>query len=781
MAPRWAIDSGTLGQRRARASRRTRPTMLTTTAFVRRPRLVHVARLAVALLAVARLCAASLTAQAEGTQKLTFAQVLGEGPTVDFRGSPPSVRWAPDGVHLQLSGTAWRHPATGAEIAPPKVDPKPDPRAEHQAALVAAGLAEDAARRLVARRQPAGDGAFLVQQDDALWFWREGGKARQVSKGGARRILQASPTGRHLSFVRDENLIVVDTDSGAEWAVSTDGSDDLLYGVLDWVYQEEVYGRGDFQGHWWSPKGDAVAFLRIDESPVKTFMVIDHIVRGKTLDEERHVRQLPMKYPKAGDENPWVTLGLARPGSREIRWVDLAAFPKDLLIVHVGFDPSGTKLVFQVQDRIQTWLELCYADLGTGKVTSILREESKTGWVNRLEQPRWLADGSFLWMSERTGRQQLYHYEADGRLRRALTEAPLVVANLERVDEKQGLFWVTGHDGRAVDSHLFRGRLDGAAKVQRLTQGDGTHTASLNSDGSFFLDSLTSLRIPMELRLCSGEGKVVEVLGAAKPKDLEAWGHAAPEAFTVTCRDGFELDATLLKARDIDLARAHPIWVETYSGPDAPTVRNVWATNTWLQFLAQQGYLVLQVNVRSASRKGQWATEKCYKQLAVQELLDLEDAIAQVGKNAWADTTRVGITGWSYGGTMTAFALTRSKAFKLGIAGAGVYDWRLYDTIYTERYMDTPQRNAAGYAKTSVIEGAKDLHGHLLLLHGTMDDNVHLQNCMQFAYALQKAGKQFDLMVYPAAMHGVTDPQQSRHMRTLVWNTIQKHLGGAAN
>lgn len=734
-----------------------------------------------ALLLVFATSVASLFAQASqpaAVLKLTFEQVVGEGPAVDFRGVPPRVRWASDGVHLQMPSGEWRHPATGATVPAGKAAPEADGREEFQQALVAAGITADVARRLATRRQAVGDDAFYCQHEDALWFWRAGGKARRVGGGGTRRILQASPAGNHLSFVRDENLIVADTSSGAEWAVSTDGSENLLYGVLDWVYQEEVYGRGDFQGHWWSPTGEAVAFLRIDEAPVKTFMVIDHVVRGRTLDEERHVRQLPMKYPKAGDENPSVTLGVARPATQTIQWVDLAAFPKDLIVVHVGFNPAGDRLVFQVQDRIQTWLALCYADLTTGKVTSILREESKSGWVNRLEQPRWLADGSFLWMSERTGRQQIYHYEADGRLRRALTQAPLVVAGLAQVDEAKGLFWVTGHDGRAVDSHLFRGHLDGSAPVRRLTQGDGTHSVSLNADGTFFLDTFTNLETPAEVRLCTGDGEVKEVLGAAKPKDLETYCYAAPKAFTVTCRDGFELDATLLEPKDLDPKGSYPIWIETYSGPDAPTVRNVWATNSWLQFLAQQGYLVLQVNVRSASRKGQWATETCYKQLAVQELMDLEDAVAQVGKKPWADTARVGITGWSYGGTMTAYALTHSKAFKLGIAGAGVYDWRLYDTIYTERYMSTPQLNPEGYDKTSVIHGAANLSGHLLLLHGTMDDNVHLQNCMQLVYALQKAGKQFDLMVYPTAMHGVTDPQQSRHMRTLVWETIRKHLGG---
>jgi dipeptidyl-peptidase-4 len=469
---------------------------------------------------------------------------------------------------------------------------------------------------------------------------------------------------------------------------------------------------------------------------------------------------------------------VALPKEKRVRWVALTDFPSDLLIVHVGFTPAGDKVVFQAQDRVQTWLELCYADPATGAVTKVLREESKDGWVNRLEQPRWLADGTFLWQSERTGKKGLYHYAGDGALRRALTAPPVVVGDIVRVDEGRNTVWFTGHDGRAVDRHLFRVPLDGSGPVVRMTREDGTHSTTLSKDGSLFLDTWQSLAAPAQVRVCDADGKVVLQLGKAAPKDLATYGYVAPELFTVTCRDGFTLDASLLKPRVLDTVKKHPIWIETYSGPDAPSVRNTWASSPWSQFLAQHGFLVLQVNVRSASGKGQDATQACYKELGVQELKDLEDAIAQVCQNPWADASRVGITGWSYGGTMAAFALTHSKAFKLGIAGAGVYDWRLYDTIYTERYMATPQSNPDGYQASSVIEAAKDLHGHLVLIHGTDDDNVHVQNCMRLVHALQRAGKQFEMMLYPTAMHGVSDPLQNKHMRELTWRAMRTHLLG---
>ncbi|HLU38806.1 MAG TPA: DPP IV N-terminal domain-containing protein, partial [Planctomycetota bacterium] len=665
------------------------------------------------------------------TARISFEQVLGAQPRIDFRGTLPAVRWAPDRVHL-IVGNEWQEARSGTKVAARPVERAPAAVLEAtRAALVGAGLDEGEARILARRGRPAGAEAEWALHGADLWIWRRGGAARRLTTDArAKRIVQCSPTGAYLSFVRDHDLVLVDTAGGEEWAVSTDGSEDLLYGVLDWVYQEEIYGRGNWQGHWWSPSGDAVAFLRLDQSKVKTFVVVDHIVPGKSLDEERHVKPLPMKYPKAGDANPAASLGVALPAERRVQWIDLSRFPDDRLIVHVGFSPKGDRVVFQVQDRIQTWLELCTADPRTGEVTTLLREEAEHGWVNRLEQPHWLADGSFLWLSERTGKRAIEHREADGRLRRALTAAPVVVGDVVRVDE-EGTIWFTGHDGRAIDRHLFRVALDGSSGPVRVTREEGTHQTELSADGTLFLDVFSSLASPPSVRLCDADGEVVREFGTAQAPDRERYGYVAPTSFPVKCRDGEELDATLLAPRDLDPARKHPVWVETYSGPDAPSVRNAWSSSVWHQFLVQNGYLVFQVNVRTASGRGQDKTRLCYRRLGLQELADLEDAVAALCANPWADATRVGITGWSYGGTMAALALTHSKAFKLGVAGAGVYDWRLYDTIYTERYMDTPQANPEGYAKNSVIEAAKNLHGHLVLLHGTDDDNVHLQNCMR--------------------------------------------------
>jgi dipeptidyl-peptidase-4 len=312
-----------------------------------------------------------------------------------------------------------------------------------------------------------------------------------------------------------------------------------------------------------------------------------------------------------------------------------------------------------------------------------------------------------------------------------------------------------------------------------LTQGAGSHDVAFNADRSLFLDTTSSLASPPAIRLCNAEGEVLETLARSDIPDLERFGFRHPELVQIPARDGFLMDATILWPPDFDSARAHPVWLATYSGPNAPSVRDRWNADAWFQFLAQQGIVVFQVNNRSSSGRGRVTTESCYENLGVGELADLEDAVEWLCRKPGVDPARVGITGWSYGGFMTAFALTHSDRFCLGIAGAGVYDWRDYDTIYTERFMRMPQNNVAGYERTSCVESAAGLTGHLLLVHGTMDDNVHLQNTIQFVYALQKADKSFELMLYPRSRHRIA-PELRWHQRQLEWRTIEEHLLGRA-
>jgi dipeptidyl-peptidase-4 len=672
---------------------------------------------------------APLAAQQE---RLTFEHVTGEKGPVRFAEPVPVARWAPDGIHLILAEAGkpfWLDPRTGE---------RHEPRGE--------------AREERPGRGPRG---------------RRGAPAPD-----GRREAHPSPDGKLVAFVRDHDLWVEPTGGGEARRLTEGGSELLLNGILDWVYQEEIYGRGDFRGHWWSADSHWLAYLQLDQKNVKPFMIVDHV--SPSLDRQRNVTPQPMLYPKAGDPNPIVRLGLVPAAGGPTTWVQLEEEDPEQLILRVDWAPDG-RLLFVASNRIQNRIDLIAADPATGRTRRLLRETSDS-WINRPEAPRWLADGTFLWFSEKTGYRHLYHHAADGRLLRALTSGEWQVRDIERLDEQRGRIWFSATKDGAIENHYYRVGLDGSAPV-RLTAGRGWHGQfALNDDGTFFVVHRSSLADPGEALLCDADGKVVRTLGKAAPKDLEKFGFVAPKLLSIPARDGYALDATLLEPNPIDPSRRHPIWIETYSGPDAPSVFDRWSGNVWHQFLAQQGIAVLQVNVRSASGRGQVHTANCYKDFGASELRDLEDAVAHVVRDGWADPARVGITGWSYGGTMTAYALTHSRAFALGIAGAGVYDWRLYDTIYTERYMDLPQANPSGYKSSSVIENAKDLHGHLILLHGTIDDNVHLQNAMHLAYALQMAGKQFEMMFYPRSMHGLGSREQNLHKRRLEWSAIRRHL-----
>jgi len=651
---------------------------------------------------------------------------------------PQRVRWHTDGVRYVL-----RKGGQAVLVNPDNGDEEELPAP----ATAAGGMARGAFARRAVRR---------------------GGRARPPV-ALQKKITTKSPDKAWTSFVLDNNLVVEKADTKEEWKTTTDGNEKLLYGILDWVYQEEVYGRGNFRGHWWSGDSKKIAFLRLDESAVKSFTVVDHVPPG-SLDRERAVIAETTSYPKAGDPNPTVQLKVCWPEEKKVVNVDLSSYDDDVLVVRVGWTPDH-KLLFAVQDRIQTWLDLNTADPKTGQVQKILHEESDT-WVNRLPFPRWQADGSFLWFSHRTGYQHIYHYEANGKLRRQLTSGGWRVRGITRIGKDW--IWFTSTKDGAINNNLYR--VDWKGKnLTRLTQGDGSHSATLNKAGTWFLDTVSSVDTPAEVRLCKGDGSKAVVLARAKPRDVETYAYCPKQKLTIKARDDYPLDATVITPLNFDPKsdQKYPVYLPTYSGPNAPSVRNRFGASTWQQFLAQRGVLILQVNVRSASGRGMAHTGQCYKRLGVPELKDLEDAVDYVCKNFSGDPKRVAIDGWSYGGFMAAYALTHSKKFSLGIAGAGVHDWRLYDTIYTERYMSTPQLNKEGYDKTSVIKAAKNLHGHLVIMHGTMDDNVHMQNSIQLVHELQRAGKDsFELMLYPRSRHGV----RSGHRKRLVWRAIRDNF-----
>jgi dipeptidyl-peptidase-4 len=613
--------------------------------------------------------------------------------------------------------------------------------------------------------------ALLNVANDLFAVTVEGAKVVRLTQTPAAEVgEELAPDGRLVAYVRDYNLFVAPTLGGAERALTTGGHRDLLYGRLDWVYQEELYGRGNFKGFWWSPDSTRIALLRLDEKPVPEFTLVSDTPTRPVVEVEN--------YPKAGDPNPKADLGVVDVRGGSVRWFDLSRYGnQELLISRVQWHPGSGEVYFQVQDRIQTWLDLLAGDPRDGRVRVVLEERSDC-WVEADPNPHWLDGGkSFLWLSERDGYKHLYHYGRDGKLIKRLTEGSFEVDEIAGVDEGARVVYFVSDQDDCKQQHLWRIGLDGQGAA-RITKAAGTHSVSLAPDYAAFIGTLSAHDLPRRVEVKKMDDEVVRVIADS---DMTAWQKADPcpvEFHTVPTRDGFVMEAILIKPRGFEAGKKYPVLCFAYAGPHAPQVRHRWGGRNYVyhQMLAQRGIMVWICDNRAASGKGRVSAKACYFKMGQIEIQDLEDGVKWLVEQGSADPARVGLWGWSYGGYQTSYCLTHSKVWKLGIAVNPVTDWKFYDSIYTERYMGLPAVNRDGYHKGSVVEAAANLHGELLLVHASMDDNVHMQNTLALAHALQTAGKQFRLMIYPRVRHGIENRKQQMHLYHMMAEFVRERL-----
>ncbi|MBI4266249.1 MAG: S9 family peptidase [Acidobacteria bacterium] len=696
----------------------------------------------------------ALPAQAP-PRTLTIDDIYDPQARVDFSGSAPTnLTWLDDDRYLVRRGTSWLRVDAMSGRTEPLFDASRLPRA--------AGVTLN----------PARTGALLTMDDDLYFHELASGETRRLtSTPGEEEEATFSPDGRRVAFVRANNLFVVEVASSRERALTTDGSAEILNGKLDWLYQEEIYGRGRFRGYWWSPDSARMAFLQLDERGVPAYTVVDQIPYRPSPEI--------VPYPKAGDPNPKVRLGVANVAGDALLWIDLNDYtPIDFLVVDVDWSPDAA-LVYQIQDREQTWLDLNVADAVSGRSRRLLRETT-TAWVNVNGSPTWLADGSFLWLSERSGFKHLYHYKADGTPVRQVTSGPWDLVTLYGVDETSRLVYFASNERSAIGADIYRIGLDGAG-FTRLSRTEGTHGAIFNPSFTRYVDVWSDVVTPAQVRLHRADGTELRVIDANPVRTLAEYRLARPELLRIPTRDGGMMDAMMITPPDFTPTRRYPVFQHAYSGMGVPQVLNRWGGQTYMfhQMLAQHGVIVWILDNRSASSKGLAAQWAVYGNLGELELRDLEDGIAWLKRQPYIDTSRIVLSGWSYGGFMTAYALTHSTSWAGGIVGAPVTDWRNYDTIWTERYMNTPQNNPDGYRRTAPRLAAANLSGRLLLVHGAIDDNVHSQNSEQFAYELQRAGKSFEMMIYPRSRHGITDPRLNKHLRQMMFDFVMRTVGEA--
>jgi dipeptidyl-peptidase-4 len=640
-----------------------------------------------------------------------------------------------------------------------------------QRALEAAGLGEDAAKATLTARDlnfDAKKSAIVFEAaEDLFAFSLETSTAtRLTSVPGEEEEPAFSPDGQKVAFIRANDLYVVDL-HGRERRITTDGGPDLLNGKLDYVYQEEVYGRGKFKGYWWSPDSSRIAFMQLDERLVPEYTIVD--------DLDYHPNVKVFEYPKAGDPNPRVALKIAPASGGKIVDVDHERYTSgEFLIVNVTWADNAKSVTYQVQNREQSWLDLVSAT-NDGKSTTLFRDTTQA-WVDPLGEPVWLPDGSFLWQSERSGWRHLYHYKSDGTLIRQVTNGEWEVRSIAGTDGQHVYF--SGTERSPIGDDVYRIKIDGT-ELKRLSAAEGTHSATFNEKLTHYVDKWSDIRTPDQIRVHRNDGReayVVEANAVTHDYDIPR-----AELMQVKTRDGFPMEAILVKPTNFDPSKKYPVYQILYAGPHAPMVGNRWAGQgtqslLFLQTIAQQGVIGWICDNRTASGKGAVSAWPAYKSLGESELRDMEDGVAWLKSQPWVDGERIAIFGWSYGGFMVAYAMTHSKSFAAGISGAPVTDWRDYDTIYTERLMLMPQNNPEGYKKSSPRFAAKDLHGRLLLIHGTTDDNVHPQNTMQFAQELQQAGVEFEMMLYPRTRHGVINKKTTLHIQKTVADFLRRRL-----
>ncbi|MDH4072273.1 MAG: S9 family peptidase [Gammaproteobacteria bacterium] len=589
-----------------------------------------------------------------------------------------------------------------------------------------------------------------------------------------------SPDGKWLAYVRANDIYVWNIADGTEKRLTNDGSDTLLNGTVSWVYWEELLNRAD-RGYIWSPDSTAIAYLQTDDSGVGVMHYVDF--------EPSLPKVITQRHAKPGAANPKVRAGVVTLSDAKTTWIDLGAYLYEYL-PRVKWLPDSRRLAVQTMNRPQTIVDLFVADAESGTATHVMRE-TDNAWVNIHDDLHFLGAGdTFLWRSERDGYAHLYRFTIRGELVNAVTEGDWAVLPsggaegmdqaVSYIDEAAGQVYFTALEKHSTERHLYRAGLDGTG-MTRLTGSDGVHSIDFSADGRRFLDAHSALDTPPSLSVYAADGAfratVADVgTDVAERFDLLQW-----ELFSINARDGFEMPAMMLKPRYFDPEQQYPVVTYVYGGPSAPTVSNSYQRGSrgyYHQVLAESGAIVFLVDNRSAAGKSKTDAKTIVNQLyGPVELNDLLDGIAWLKSQPYVDPDRVGIWGWSGGGTMTLLSMTSSEEFAAGASVAPVTDWHYYDTIYTERYMKRPQDNEEGYELTSHVRRADKLQGRLLLVHGTYDDNVHPQNSWAFSDKLIEAGITYDMMIYPMRKHGISDDAAQYHVYKSMYEFFQRNLG----
>jgi dipeptidyl-peptidase-4 len=733
---------------------------------------------------------AQSVAPATASKQLTIEQIFAEGGVTGR--APETIKWSPDGTKVSFvqrddtgeHGELWYVDVATGEKKVLASETKLSRLAPPMSRIQNEREKERVARYHVAAYIWSPDSKHLLfDSQGQLWYYSlDTGTAVQLTSApDASEDPKFSPDGKRLIYVRKHNLYVhpVSGEEGERLLTreekekdkckecDKDQDDNLLDGEVDWLYAEELAVRSNF---FWSPEGHEIIFLQMDETRVPTYPITDWLPTHPRVEQE--------KYPKAGDPNPIVRLGVESSGGSKVHWIKLTD-DDNAYVPRFGWIREGWAWA-EVLNRKQDGMDLYFVDTKSGRSRKVLTESSSDAWVNVNDDFRILKSGDrFLWTSWRDGHTHIYLYSfngadpagSDAKLERQLESGDYEVIEISGVDNTSGTVFFTANKGDPRQEKVFSVKLDGSG-MQSLSSENGHYAANFADDGKHFVETHSATLTPPRISVCAAAGPCQKIWEGRSVADYDP---IAPKPLEFKADDGTVLYGYLILPRKVDASQKIPLITHIYGGPAGQTVQDAWGGTNALfhQILANEGFAIFSVDNRGTPNRGKKFSAAIRLQSGVIELKDQLTALDQLyAQYPQLDHSRSAIWGWSNGGSMTLYALTHSDRFKAGISVAPVTSWRNYDSTYTERYMGLLKDNASGY-DDSIVSAASSLHGSLLLVHGTSDDNVHFQNTIQMADAFIRAGRQFRLMVYPDKTHGISGAAtrtQLFHMMEDFWN-----------
>ncbi|MDQ2718945.1 MAG: DPP IV N-terminal domain-containing protein [Bacteroidota bacterium] len=614
-------------------------------------------------------------------------------------------------------------------------------------------------------------GKSVAMRNNNLYFKDGNNPEIRLTNDSAKEINPTfSPDSNYVAYTKNNNLYAVNISTKKEKQFTFDGNDSLMNGYASWVYTEEILGRGShYRAFWWSPDSKNIAFFKTNDSPVPVFTITSSgAVEHEVVERER--------YPEAGDKNPEVKIGIAHLNDNPITWTDFNEHD-DQYFGMPYWKNDGSLLVLWI-NRDQNDLKIYEINNNTGTKNIFYEEQQKT-WIDLddLERLTFIKNGNILMLSDKTGWRHIYYYSKDGKLINPVTSGKFTVTAISYIDEKNSTVYFTarGLENTArVD--FYSVRLNGK-DLKRLTFGDYNNRIRVSPDGKYFITTYSNANTPTKMSLMDNKGKKIADLGDSKGPEFNDYNVAKTELIRVKSDDGlFELPALVTWPLNMDPNKKYPVLISIYGGPNAGTVWDNWNFSGNQQWYAKEGLIQITMDHRASGQFGKEGVNYMFHNLGYWEMKDYSTIVKYLIDKRQADPAKICITGFSYGGYMSCYALTYgADVFKYGMAGGSVTDWSLYDSHYTEKFMGTPKNNPDGYRSSAVLTWTDKYKGGLQIVHGEIDDNVHLQNSLQLISKLEDAKKDFEFMIYPGGRHGWPG-NKNLHFQNLKTRFIYKNL-----